>query len=54
MSLLEDEIGQHAIYSNSSELGLSVLMVEARDRVGGRTYTVDSDGEHIKMLLLVC
>lgn len=25
-------------------LGLSVLMLEARDRVGGRTYTVEADG----------
>lgn len=26
-------------------LGLSVLMLEARDRVGGRTYTVEADGK---------
>lgn len=25
-------------------LGRSVLLVEGRDRVGGRTYTVDEDG----------
>lgn len=30
-------------------IGLSVLMLEARGRVGGRTYTVESDG---KCLLL--
>lgn len=35
----------------SSELGLSVLMVEARDRVGGRTYTVESDGEQMSLLV---
>ncbi|KAI9927548.1 hypothetical protein ASPWEDRAFT_186881 [Aspergillus wentii DTO 134E9] len=27
-----------------TDRGLSVLMLEARDRVGGRTYTVESDG----------
>ncbi|OGM44145.1 hypothetical protein ABOM_006990 [Aspergillus bombycis] len=27
-----------------TDCGLSVLMLEARDRVGGRTYTVESDG----------
>ncbi|KAH8431063.1 flavin monoamine oxidase family protein [Aspergillus melleus] len=27
-----------------TDYGLSVLMLEARDRVGGRTYTVESDG----------
>ena len=25
--------------------GLSVLLLEARDRVGGRTYTVEADGK---------
>lgn len=33
-------------------------MVEARDRVGGRTYTVESDGESLPidlvMLVLTC
>ncbi|PLB49690.1 FAD/NAD(P)-binding domain-containing protein [Aspergillus steynii IBT 23096] len=27
-----------------TDYGLSVLMLEARDRIGGRTYTVESDG----------
>lgn len=26
-------------------LGRSVLLLEARDRIGGRTYTVNKDGE---------
>ncbi|KAJ5361843.1 hypothetical protein N7541_002687 [Penicillium brevicompactum] len=28
-----------------SDRGLSVLMLEARDRIGGRTYTVEEDGK---------
>lgn len=28
-------------------LGLSVLLLEARDRVGGRTYTVEEDGKQL-------
>ena len=31
-----------------SHLGRTVLLIEGRDRVGGRTYTVDEDGTTIK------
>lgn len=27
----------------------SVLLVEARDRIGGRTYTVNKDGGHLQL-----
>ncbi|KAB8246012.1 hypothetical protein F9C07_2232654 [Aspergillus flavus] len=32
-----------------TDSGLSVLMLEARGRVGGRTYTVESDGFRYEM-----
>ena len=38
------DLTQNLEYLTTGDTGRSVLLLEGRDRVGGRTYTIDEDG----------